>query len=171
MNQFRNIALGIIAAIGVFSTIIYMSCNKDKCGSTTCQNGGTCVGSTCSCPTGYSGSSCGTSWADGEIGTYDCSRSDCSPAVAGVNSWISAITRSSTDGGFTISISNFNNSNVAVTATVDSLNNVYITPASGTYGVSATGTYANDTLKLDFTTSAAGGVGGYRCRMTMGKKK
>lgn len=36
------------------------SCRKDPCESKVCKNGGTCDNGTCNCPSGYTGSDCGT---------------------------------------------------------------------------------------------------------------
>ena len=68
-----------------------------------------------------------------------------------------------------MAISNFNNSNVAQIATVDSIGNIKITPAAGTYGVSATGVFNNNTITISFTTYVTGGAG-YKCDMTMIKE-
>lgn len=160
----------MLLTLGTFSLVVYTSCNKDKCGSTTCNNGGTCDGSTCVCPIGYSGSSCSTGWSDACIGTYDCMRANCSPAVTGLNSWKSAVTKDATNGGYTIDISDFDNSNTTIVATIDSAQNIIVSPAVGSYGVSAKGTYVNGRINLKFTTSSVGGVGGYTCNMVMTKE-
>ncbi len=68
-----------------------------------------------------------------------------------------------------MAISNFNNSNVAQIATVDSIGNIKITPAAGTYGVSATGVFNNNTITISFTTYVTGGAG-YKCDMTLIKE-
>jgi hypothetical protein len=44
----------------ICSGFIFTSCNKPSCGGMVCENGGTCTGGTCSCPTGYSGNLCQT---------------------------------------------------------------------------------------------------------------
>jgi hypothetical protein len=156
------------ACVAVFFAILHSACTN-KCGTTTCQNGGTCTNNVCVCPTGYSGNSCQTAWTDKFITTYNCSRSNCSPAVAGTNSWQSAITKASTNSGYTIYISNFDNSNTTQTATVDSIGNLQISPAAGSYGVSAKGAISGDTIKLSFTTYVSGGITGYSCNMVMVK--
>jgi len=160
-----------VLLLGAFSLVLFNSC-KNKCGSTTCQNGGTCSSNVCICPTGYSGNACQIGWSDPVIGTYVCKREDCHPAVSGVNSWQSAVTKDATDGGFTVDISDFDNSNITVVATVDSAINgvskVKVTAATGS-GISASGTYANGVMNLTFTT-AVGGVGSYTCDMVLTKQ-
>lgn len=170
MKATRYILFATVLTLGIFSIILYTSCNKSKCGSTTCQNGGVCTDNKCVCPTGYSGSGCENGWSNDFAGTYDCSRSDCSPAVVGVNAWKSIISKSSVNGGYTVNISNFDNSNVTVVAVVDSVKNIVISPAAGSYGISARGAMNDKTITLHFTTSAAGGVGGYECSMQMVKE-
>ena len=165
MRSFISSVLVVLLSVG---GIVWLSSCKNKCGSTTCQNGGTCSDNKCVCPTGYTGNACETASDAQTIGTYNCTRSNCSPAVAGVNTWKSSIT-SVSGNGYEVNISNFDNSNTTVVATVDTANNITIVPATGTYGVAATGKYANDTMKLQFTTSSAVGSG-YRCDMTLVKE-
>jgi len=129
------------------------------------------------CPTGFSGNACQTGWSTLAIGTYKCSRSDCSPAVSGINSWQSAITSDATNGGYTIDISNFDNSGLTIVAIIDSsiggVSAVRVSQVAGTYGVEATGTYdsAASIMNLQYTSSGAGGVSGYKCNMILTKEK
>jgi hypothetical protein len=154
----------LLVAGGAFS----ISSCKNKCGTTTCQNGGTCSNNACTCPTGFTGASCETSADAITIGTYDCSRANCTPAVGGVNAWKSSITAIA-NNGYQVDISNFDAGNITVVATVDTGNNIVIKPAAGTYGVNATGKYVNGVITLDFTTSYANGS--YtKCIMTMKKE-
>ena len=169
MKSFRHILITTLLTLCTFGIALFTSC-KNKCGTTTCQNGGTCSNNVCACPTGYSGNSCQTGWSDVFIGTYNCSRNSCLPAVTGVNSWVSSVTKSVTDGGFTINISNFDNSNTTIVATIDSTRNLTIKPAAGSYGVNASGNYSNGKINLDFTTTSAGGTNGYTCKMVMIKE-
>jgi hypothetical protein len=148
---------------------------KSKCGSTTCQNGGACTDNVCVCPTGYSGNACQTGWSTNAIGTYNCTREDCTPAVSGLNAWQSSITADATNGGYTIDISNFDNSGVTVVGIIDSsiggISEVTISPASGGVGVDASGTYDSlaEIMNLVYTSAGAGGVSGYKCTMILTK--
>lgn len=107
------------------------------------------------------------------IGTYKCQREDCLPYVSGVNSWTSAITKDGTNGGYTIDISNFDNSNITVVATIDSaisgVSKINVTPTTGS-GIRATGTCSNGVINLEFTSTSATGVGGYHCSMVLTKQ-
>ena len=47
-----------MAVIGVSSTLLYTSCEKDSCVDLSCQNGGTCADNFCRCKTGYEGAEC-----------------------------------------------------------------------------------------------------------------
>lgn len=58
MKSLRNIAFSALLTVGAFSTVFYTSCTKDECKDVVCNNGGTCITGTCSCPTGYEGSDC-----------------------------------------------------------------------------------------------------------------
>ena len=174
MNSFRHFLVSVLLIALVLCSLIYTSC-KNKCGSTTCQNSGTCTDNVCVCPQGYSGNACQTGWSDAAVGTFTCTRSHCSPAVTGVSTWQSSITKDATNGGYTLDISNFNNSNTTVVATIDSAKtatqiikigavNGTGTDASGTLTISNSGT----TINLTYTTYS-GGIAGSTCDMTMVK--
>ena len=44
----------------LLATAAMTSCKKDPCDKVACLNGGTCANGICNCPTGYTGSNCGT---------------------------------------------------------------------------------------------------------------
>ncbi len=70
MKSIRNIAFAALMTIGAFSAITYTACNKDECKDVVCNNGGTCVDGTCSCPTGYEGTNCDAKTRDKFIGSW-----------------------------------------------------------------------------------------------------
>jgi hypothetical protein len=174
LKQFRYLFVAAILSVSIFSMVLYTSCKKNNCGSLNCQNGGACTDSKCVCPTGYSGNSCQAGWSDLSIGTYNCVKSNCTPAVSGASTWQSSITKDATSGGYKIHISNFDASNITVTASIDSAingrNNIIVSTATGTAGIQASGYYSNNVINLHFTTSSVGGVGGYQCDMAMTKR-
>lgn len=78
-NRKSGILLTALAVMMAFSSMLYISCNKDEGSSITgeisclevlCLNGGTCVDGECMCPTGYYGDSCQLSWSSRYIGSY-----------------------------------------------------------------------------------------------------
>ncbi len=58
--RFKTILASAIATIATFSAVVYTSCNRDKCKTIVCANGGVCNGGTCVCPSGYEGTNCET---------------------------------------------------------------------------------------------------------------
>eukprot|EP01012_Entosiphon_sulcatum_P062211 TRINITY_DN88408_c0_g1_i1.p1 TRINITY_DN88408_c0_g1~~TRINITY_DN88408_c0_g1_i1.p1 ORF type:complete len:175 (+),score=9.51 TRINITY_DN88408_c0_g1_i1:49-525(+) len=62
---------------------MYASCIKDKCGIVVCNNGGVCVDGTCTCPTGYEGTSCSKMWNEKFSGRWNVSDSMAKTSVAG----------------------------------------------------------------------------------------
>jgi hypothetical protein len=60
MKLISRIALTAAVVLSAFGTITYTSCNKDECKDVVCANGGTCNSEdgSCSCATGFSGTTC-----------------------------------------------------------------------------------------------------------------
>jgi len=166
MNSFkiRHILITSLVLITTFSAVVYTSSCKKKCGSTTCQNNGVCNNDTCTCTTGYKGTSCETLWTTEYLGSYTCTQT-CAPPLTGSASWKSTITASTTNGSYTLSISNFGNLQVTATATVDGNENMTIPDGSG---VAGSGTFANKILTIHYTTST-NNVPGSNCTLTMVK--
>jgi len=91
---------------------------------------------------------------------------------------VSSITKDATNGGYTIDISNFDNSNTTIVGNIDSaingISRITISPAvvsSG--GIDASGTFDvnNNTVSLQFTTASPTGGAAYSCEMTMVKEQ
>ena len=162
-HRFGNVLITTFVLLSVFTAVLYTSGCKSKCGSTTCQNNGSCVDNVCSCTTGYSGTSCETLWTTQYLGSYTCSQV-CTPSL-GSATWTSNITASTTNGSYTLSITNFGNQNITVSATVDGNGAVTVPDANG---VAGSGTFANGVMKLHYTTNT-NNVGGYNCTLTMTK--
>ncbi len=57
-SSFKTVLMSALAATAVFFTVIYTSCNRDKCKSIVCANGGICNDGACNCPSGYEGTNC-----------------------------------------------------------------------------------------------------------------
>ena len=58
MKPIKQIALGVLLTLSIFSAVIYSSCSKNECGAVTCLNKGVCVGGICKCTTGIYGANC-----------------------------------------------------------------------------------------------------------------
>lgn len=57
---FKTIFISSIATIAAFTAVVYTSCNRDKCKTIVCANGGVCNDGSCTCPAGYEGTNCET---------------------------------------------------------------------------------------------------------------
>src|ERR1044072_8723818 len=55
--SFKAASLATLICLFMFSSIVYVSCNKDECDGVICNNEGACTDGKCSCLTGFSGSS------------------------------------------------------------------------------------------------------------------
>lgn len=78
MKNLKNILLASLLTVGTFSTVLFSSCNQDKCKDVVCANGGTCseVDGSCTCATGFEGTDCSTESRTKLIGTFLLSGSD-----------------------------------------------------------------------------------------------
>jgi hypothetical protein len=57
----RSVITTALTTLLLFASVLYTGCFKDAldpCAKVTCQNGGTCSGGSCDCPTGYTGTYC-----------------------------------------------------------------------------------------------------------------
>lgn len=169
MKQIRSIFIPALFTLAAFCSVVYLSCSKSKCGGVVCQNGGTCTGNKCVCAAGYSGNGCQSGWSDEFLGTYKCKRGSCTPAIADTSSWQSVITKDASNSGYTIDISSFAQGSASISAQVDSVGNITISPAAGSAGVHATGKYLNGTITMEYTTAAAVGTT-FSCSMVMVKQ-
>lgn len=70
MKLIRTLALTILVVSAIFSAVVYVSCNKNKCDKVVCLNLGTCYGGNCVCPTGFEGNRCQTLSRDRFLATY-----------------------------------------------------------------------------------------------------
>ena len=57
-NLIKTSLLVCLAVVTTFAAIISTSCNRDKCRSTLCANGGVCTNGACTCSIGYQGANC-----------------------------------------------------------------------------------------------------------------
>ncbi len=78
MKNLKTLLLSTLLTVGTFTTILFTSCQGDKCKSVVCNNGGTCNESdgSCNCEVGFEGTNCDTESRTKLIGTYSLSGSD-----------------------------------------------------------------------------------------------
>ena len=163
MNSRKHFFTTLFFCLGIFGLIIYSACKKNNCGNNSCKNGGTCINDTCSCPTGYTGSDCGTTWSTQYLGSFTCTQT-CNVTV-GSGSWTSVISGNYTNGQDTILISNFGNFGKNIVAGVDNHGNVFISPV-GTNDIAGSGSLSNGVLKIKYSVISSG----YVCNVTMTKQ-
>ncbi len=151
MKSFRLIALSALMTVGTFSTVVYTSCTKDACKGVTCQNGGTCDGGTCVCPTGYEGSSCETASREKILKTW--TASDTKVGGAALPTYTSPIVAGT--GISDVKIGHFSDSyfthDVNATLSGNTLTIPTQIPDADTFAVAGTGTYDAVTKKITWS--------------------
>ena len=70
MKNLKSLFLASFLTIGLFSTVVFTSCDPDPCKDIICANGGTCTDGNCTCPSGYEGTLCETLSRDKFIGVF-----------------------------------------------------------------------------------------------------
>lgn len=139
-TQLRKLALGAFLSISALGAITMTSCTKDNAKI---------------CNSGYYGANCDSTYADKYIGTY--SVTETKDGAANPPSFSCTISRSSTEPAKSIIISNFGNSGVAVTASVDNSGNITVptTSITTTKTTSGTGVLSGKNITLTYTISGS----------------
>jgi hypothetical protein len=148
MNRIKNIAFSALLAIGAFSVVTYTACTKDACKDVVCNNGGTCVSGTCSCPVGYEGVSCDTKTRDKFVGTY-IGQETC---TIGSDNYTITITTNSND--VMVTLTNLYNQGFTAIGTVTGANTFSLSGSQGTTSYTGTGTLATNQLTLQYSISS-----------------
>ncbi|MBC7553531.1 MAG: hypothetical protein H7257_06090 [Taibaiella sp.] len=71
MKALRNILITAFFTTGLFFSVTYTACNKDRCNNVACLNGGVCDGGNCTCAAGFEGNRCQKPSRDKHIGNYN----------------------------------------------------------------------------------------------------
>jgi len=161
MKNLKTLLMASFLTVGIFSTVVYTSCNSDKCKDTVCNNGGTCNSSdgSCNCASGWEGSNCQTQSLSKILNsnntTANYNFADNGGVACGNFTGTFSVTRSGADttkliltnfGGFGLTTS--------VTATVD--DNTLTIPLQAITGatgntVSGSGTFSNGVITGSYT--------------------
>ncbi|MBS1589401.1 MAG: hypothetical protein JST52_07275 [Bacteroidetes bacterium] len=90
MKFWKHTLITAFAFLGVCSTVLYTSCEKDSCSDLKCRNGGACADGFCRCQTGYEGTQCetlsATKFVGRFVGHFTCPGS--APAIDTVDIWM-----------------------------------------------------------------------------------
>ncbi len=154
MKLIRHIALTTMLTIGAFSAITYTSCNKDNCKDVVCQNGGTCnsTDGSCSCATGYEGTTCGTLSRDKFVGVYTGTET----CTVGSDNYTLTLTANS--DAIKLTLTNLYNEGFTATCTMTGTNTFSFTGSNTTtttVDYSGTGTLTDNTITIAYTISGA----------------
>jgi hypothetical protein len=162
MKSIRSITLSALLTIGAFGAVTYTACNKDECNGVICENNGTCISGSCSCPAGYEGTRCEKkssakfvgSWGvseicDGISASYQVTITSDPTNPARV--FINNLGNYGCDIGGTITNITYNGS---VTSTTLSINETKCG-----YDMDATGTYDNGIITITYSATYDDGTG------------
>lgn len=145
MKPFKNILFSAMLTLGAFGAVTYTACNKDECKNVTCQNGGTCSGGNCTCPTGYEGDRCQTLSRDKFIGTYTGNET----CTVGSDEYSIIIATNSDQ--LKITLTNIYNQSFTGTGTMTGPNTFALSGSQTGTTYTGTGTLNGNTLTLAYT--------------------
>lgn len=152
MKNLKTLLMASFLTVGIFSTVVFTSCNGDKCKDTVCNNGGTCNESdgSCSCAVGYEGSNCETlsktkfikSWSasdatGGNALVYTCA------IATGANANAVIIANDFSDDYFV--------NNIAATVDKNTITIATQQPDNDGYEVWGTGTFSSNTISWTYS--------------------
>ena len=66
----KTLLISSLVTFAAFFSVLYVSCNRDKCKTIVCANNGVCNQGTCICPSGYGGNNCETILRQKFIGNW-----------------------------------------------------------------------------------------------------
>jgi hypothetical protein len=137
----------------VLSSFVFLSaCVPQPCAEVTCLNGGTCDSGDCVCPDGYEGPNCETEQRLAFVGSYAVSEA----CVQGNFAYSISIEATSANGT-EITIQNFSDFNLSVTALVNGSTLTIPTQIMTGSTISGSGEMVNDVLMIDYTLATSGG--------------
>lgn len=136
MSKFKNLVFSALLSLGAFGAVTFTACTQDECKDVVCNNGGTCISGTCSCPTGFEGNNCETRTRDKFVGTWGGSD------VCGSGTYTITLSISAATGEINALVANPGGFGAAVTVTgnVTSANSLAFTNVSVGGGRTLTGT-------------------------------
>ena len=145
-----------MAVIALSTFFFYQSCTPDPCKDVVCNHGGTCATGTCTCPTGYEGTDCGTLSRAKFLKVWSVSTNSC-VSPAGWQTTISAGT-----GDLDLVLGNFSDllcggQGLSVNAVMTGSTTFNIpsqTLCSGAITISGSGTINGNQVNTTYTTSA-----------------
>ena len=79
-TPFKSIFVAALATVATFASLMYVSCNRDKCKTIVCANNGVCNQGACICPSGYGGTNCETVLRDKFLGSWQVFEKNLQPA-------------------------------------------------------------------------------------------
>ncbi len=107
--RFKTIIFSAFATLAAFFSIVFVSCNRDKCKSVVCAHGGICNGGSCTCPAGYEGSNCETVSRNKFLGNWTVLEKGSITLGAQYGTSIEATTDNPSTGPVNLVIKNFYN--------------------------------------------------------------
>jgi len=145
MKSVKHIALSALLTVGAFGTVLYTACNKDECKDVVCQNGGTCSGGTCTCPTGYEGTNCETKSRDKFVGTYN------GTEICTIGTDNYTITLATNSDALKLTMTNLYNDNITATCSMVAADSFSFSGSKGSANFTGTGRLVTNTLTVRYT--------------------
>lgn len=150
MKKLKTILLASVATIGIFSSVVFSSCNPDPCKDIVCANSGTCTDGTCVCAIGYEGTLCETESRAKFIKSWNAAD------VQGSNNYIYTCAIGNGTAITNVIISNkFSDSyfvnNINATVSGNTITIASQQPDLDGYAVAGVGTFSNNKINWTYT--------------------
>jgi len=148
MKSIKNIALSAMLTFGAFAAVTYTACTKDDCKDVVCNNGGTCNGGSCTCPTGYEGANCEILSREKFVGTY------VGTEICDQGTDNYSVTISSNSNNIMVTVTNIYNQGFTGIGTMTGANSFSFNGSAGSTTYSGTGTLNGTQLTLTYSISS-----------------
>lgn len=164
-SPLKKILIPVLLTLLAFISIVYMSCNSDKCKTIVCAYGGVCNQGACICPSGYEGTNCETISNYKFLGNWRVFEKGSSSDAAGYpisisDSTITIIKIINFNNYFTVPVIAYVNNDI-ITIPNQELQGKLVFGIGTVYSTTTYGTFGNITMQYEVIDTATNSIDDY----------